>query len=74
MPTGLTGDENAVLFGYNPARDIKVTNNHDFPVKIIMWTEGSGTGMTIHSKIIRYLPADSNNNTNNSSNLTNITT
>ena len=64
MPTGLTGDENAVLFGYNPARDIKVTNNHDFPVKIIMWTEGSGTGMTIHSKIVRYLP-DSNTNISN---------
>ena len=56
MPTGMTWDENAVLFGYNPANDIKVTNNHDYPVKINMWTEGSGTGMGIYCQIIRYVP------------------
>jgi hypothetical protein len=57
LPVGMSGDENAVLFGYNPASDIKVTNNHDYPVKIIMWTEGSGTGMVIYAKIIRLKPA-----------------
>ena len=56
MPTGMTWDENAVLFGYNPANDIKVTNNHDYPVKINMWTEGSGTGMGIYCQIVRYIP------------------
>ncbi len=70
MPTGLTGDENAVLFGYNPASDIKVTNTHDYPVKILMWTEGDGTGMAIHSKIVRLLPE---NQTNSSSNVANTT-
>lgn len=58
MPTGMTGDENAVLFGYNPAYDIYVTNNHDYPIKIVMWTEGEGTGMMIYAQIIRYLPDD----------------
>ncbi len=57
LPVGMSGDENAVLFGFNPASDIKVTNNHDYPVKIIMWTEGSGTGMVIYAKIIRLKPA-----------------
>ena len=36
MPVGMTGDENAVLYGYNPASGITVTNNHDYPVRINM--------------------------------------
>lgn len=56
LPTGMTWDENAVLFGFNPARDITVTNNHDYPVMIKMWTEGEGTGMGIYSQIVRYVP------------------
>jgi len=58
LPTGMSWDENAVLFGFNPARDITVTNNHDYPVKINMWTEGSGTGMGIYAKVTRYVPND----------------
>ena len=54
----MTWDENAVLFGYNPARDITVTNNHDYPVQIKMWTEGSGTGMGVYAQVIRYIPND----------------
>ena len=56
LPTGMSWDENAVLFGYNPAHDITVTNTHDYPIKINMWTEGSGTGMGIYAKITRYIP------------------
>ena len=58
LPVGMTWDEDAVLFGYNPARDITVYNNHDYPVKINMWTEGSGTGMGIYAQIVRYIPND----------------
>ena len=58
LPTGMTWDENAVLFGYNPARDITVYNNHDFPVEIRLWTEGSGTGMGVYAQVIRYIPND----------------
>lgn len=58
LPTGMTWDENAVLFGYNPARDITVYNNHDFPVEIRMWTEGSGTGMGVYAQVTRYIPND----------------
>lgn len=56
MPVGMTADEDAVLYGYNPASGIYVTNNHDYPVKLKMWTEGSGTGMGIYCQVIRYIP------------------
>ena len=58
LPVGMTWDEDAVLFGFNPAQDITVYNNHDYPVKIKMWTEGSGTGMGIYAKVVRYIPND----------------
>ncbi len=56
LPTGLNWGEYAVNFGYNPAVDVKITNTKDYPVKIIMWTEGSGPGMAIHAKIIGLTP------------------
>ena len=56
LPVGMCWDEDAVLFGYNPAQGIYVTNNHDYPVKINMWTEGEGTGMAIYCQIVRYVP------------------
>lgn len=56
LPVGMCWDEDAVLFGYNPAQDITVYNNHDYPVMIKMWTEGSGTDMGIYGQIIRYVP------------------
>jgi hypothetical protein len=56
LPTGMTWDEDAVLFGYNPARDITVHNDYDYPVQIKMWTEGEGTGMGIYAQVIRYIP------------------
>ena len=58
LPVGMTWDENAVLFGFNPARDITVTNDHDYPVRINMWTEGSGTGMGVYCQVTRYIPND----------------
>jgi hypothetical protein len=57
LPTGITWDENAVQFGYNPAQDITVTNTHDYPVRIDMWTEGEGTSMQIFCQITRYIPS-----------------
>jgi hypothetical protein len=56
LPVGLSWGEYAVKFGYNPAVDVTVTNTKDYPVKIVMWTEGSGTGMTIHAKVIELIP------------------
>ena len=56
LPVGMSWEEDAVLFGFNPAQDIMVTNNHDYPVLIKMWTEGEGTGMGIYSQVVRYIP------------------
>lgn len=56
LPVGMSWEEDAVLFGFNPAQDIVVTNNHDYPVLIKMWTEGEGTGMGIYAQIVRYIP------------------
>ena len=56
LPVGITWDEYAVQFGYNPATDIKVTNNRNYPVKILMWTDGSGPDMSIHAKVIALMP------------------
>lgn len=58
LPVGMVNDEDAVLFGYNPAEDIKVTNDYDVPIKIVMWTEGEGTSMAIYAKIIKLEPAN----------------
>ncbi|MDL2270866.1 hypothetical protein LJC03_03550 [Methanobrevibacter sp. OttesenSCG-928-I08] len=56
MPVGLTSGEDAVLFGFSPTEGVKVYNNNDYPIQIIMWYEGSGTGMSLHGQIIRYVP------------------
>lgn len=52
LPSGMNGDYEAVNFGVNPGSGIYVTNNAKFPIKIIMWTEGSGS--VIHAKLIKY--------------------
>lgn len=70
LPTGMDYSENAVLYGFNPASDIKVSNTHNFPVKIVMWTEGSGTSMCIFAKLVRYVPTDSLNTNNITTNST----
>lgn len=57
LPVGMCNDEDAVLFGYNPSSDIKVTNDFDVPIKIVMSTSGKGTGMGIYAKIIKLDPA-----------------
>ncbi|WP_409200983.1 hypothetical protein [Methanobrevibacter sp. DSM 116169] len=56
MPVGMTGADEAVLYGYGPCEDIKIYNDHDYPVKVIMWYTGSGTGLTLHAKIVKFIP------------------
>lgn len=56
MPVGLTMDDSAVQFGYNPASGVTVTNTHDYPVRINMWCEGEGVGMGIYCNYVRYIP------------------
>lgn len=65
LPVGMDSGQDAVLFGYNPATGIKITNTLDYPIKIEMWTEGKGTGMAIFSKITAYSSNIPSNSTNN---------
>ncbi len=51
LPTGLTWDRDAVLFGFNPSTGVKVTNNCPYLIKITMWAEGSGAGMKINARL-----------------------
>ncbi|WP_225370178.1 hypothetical protein [Methanobrevibacter arboriphilus] len=67
LPNGMNGDHDAVNFGVNPGSGIKVTNSLDYPIKIIMWTEGEGTGMIIHAKMIEMVPNGVDINNTNSS-------
>ena len=60
LPIGMTTGEDAVLFGYSPGTGIIVTNPLDHPVRIVMWTEGSGTGMSIYAAAEEMVPADVN--------------
>lgn len=69
LPVGMASDEDAVLFGYNPATGIKVTNPLDYPIKITMWTEGDGTDMKICCSAQELIP---NNVTVNDTNSTSI--
>lgn len=64
LPAGMNGEHDAVNFGVNPGSDIKVSNNLDYPVKIVMWTEGSGPGMAIYAKMVKLIPDDYVNDTN----------
>ncbi|HML04363.1 MAG TPA: hypothetical protein VK426_01180 [Methanobacterium sp.] len=56
LPTGLNDGEYCVNFGFNPATDVKVKNTKDYPVEILMWTSGSGTGMGVYAKVIALTP------------------
>lgn len=56
LPVGMSWAEDCVMYGYNPTHDITVYNNHDYPVKITMWTEGEGPGMGIYAQLTRYIP------------------
>ncbi|WP_295622265.1 hypothetical protein [uncultured Methanobrevibacter sp.] len=72
LPIGMDSGRDAVLYGYSPSTGIKINNTLDYPIKIVMWTEGSGTGMEIHSKIYEMIPKNHVNSTN-STNETNTT-
>ncbi|AXV38794.1 MAG: hypothetical protein CIT01_10495 [Methanobacterium sp. BRmetb2] len=56
MPKGMTGEHNAVIYGYSPSSGIKVTNTGDYPVQIRMWTRGSGANTVIYAEMIQLVP------------------
>ena len=70
LPIGMDSGRDAVLYGYSPSTGIKINNTLDYPIKIEMWTEGSGAGMEIHTVIYELIPKNhvKNNSTNSTDN------
>jgi hypothetical protein len=56
LPIGMTSGYFSISSDSNPTTDVMVNNTGDYPVKIIMWTEGSGPSMRLYAKVIRLLP------------------
>lgn len=52
-PSGIRWDELAIAYDTSPTVGVKVYNNQNYPIKIVMWTEGSGAGLVIYSRIVR---------------------
>lgn len=53
LPVGLRWGYEAVMFGFNPATDVKVTNTNEDPILILMWTSGSGGGTITYAQVFR---------------------
>ena len=52
LPVGMSTGEYAVLYGFEPSAGILLNNTNDYPVKIVMWTTGSGASLHIYTKAI----------------------
>lgn len=84
LPTGMdTGDE-AILYEYRPTIDVSVSNNRDYPIKIVMWTTGESGDTKVYTAIyelkdnatysqpkINAVYTESSNSSNSTSNSTN---
>lgn len=56
LPSGMSSGFFSVSIDANPATGIKVYNPTSNPIKIVMWTSGSGVGMQIFAQAIEYIP------------------
>ncbi len=56
LPSGMSSGFLSVTINANPSTGIKVYNPTNYPIKIVIWTEGSGTSMQIFAKAIQYSP------------------
>ncbi len=53
LPSGMAWGELAVPYGVSPTEGIKVYNSMNYPIKIIMWTEGSDSSTVIYTRIVK---------------------
>lgn len=51
LPVGMSGAEESILYEYRPTIDVLVTNDGDYPMEIVMWTEGEGGATTIYTTL-----------------------
>jgi hypothetical protein len=70
LPVGMSGADEAILYEYKPTIDVLVSNEGDYPIKIVMWTEGDSGDTAIYTEIYELR----DNSTLNSTNSTNNTT
>jgi hypothetical protein len=56
LPSGMSSGYLSVTISVNPSSGIKVYNPTNYPLKIVIWTVGSGTSMQIFAKAIQYTP------------------
>lgn len=68
LPTGMSSAEEAILYEYRPTIDVLVKNTGDYPIKIVMWTEGEGGATRIYTNI--YEIRDNDTDVNSTSNST----
>ena len=65
LPVGMSGADEAILYEYRPTIDVLVTNNGDYPIKIVMWTEGDSGDTAIYTNIYELRDNSTLNSTNN---------
>ncbi len=69
LPVGMSSADECVLYGYRPTIDVLATNNGDYPIKIVMWTEGESGDTKIYTTIYElkdnatYVDNSTSNNT-----------
>ncbi len=56
LPSGMSSGYLSVTINANPSTGIKVYNPTNNPIKIVIWTVGSGTSMQIFAQAIQYTP------------------
>ena len=66
----MSGADEAILYEYKPTIDVLVSNEGDYPIKIVMWTEGDSGDTAIYTKIYEIRDNSTLNSTSNSTNNT----
>lgn len=56
LPSGMNSGFYAVSVDASPSDGISVYNPTNYPIKIVIWTEGGGTGMGISAQVVQYSP------------------
>lgn len=56
LPSGMDSGFYSVSVDAAPTTGITVSNPNDYPIKIVIWTVGSGTGMQTFAQAIQYSP------------------
>ena len=56
LPSGMTSGFYSVSVDSDPTTGISVYNPNNYPIKIVIWTEGGGTGMQMFAQAVEYTP------------------